>query len=95
MEGYISIRSTPGARSGRAPPSRFMTALRDGTAKTVALRDGELISDGWRDRLRDCRRSVRGRMIIAGIAAIVVIAVVGWLGFSEWGRRNAALRDVV
>ena len=91
--GYISIRSRP-SRSEVAAAERAYAALRDGTAKHLALRDGELIANRRRDRLLDAFRSVGVRMTFAAFGAFAVLALVGWLGFSGMASSNAVLRTV-
>ena len=93
VTGYISIRSRP-SRAAIAAAEQAYAALRDGGAGGIALRDGELISSGWRASLSDGCRSVRWRMIFAAITAFVVIAAIGWLGFSGMASSNAVLRKV-
>jgi methyl-accepting chemotaxis protein/aerotaxis receptor len=93
LTGYISIRSTP-ARAAVAAAEQAYAAIRNGTAKGITLRDGELVADGWRERLRDIWRSVRGRMAAAAVTTLLVVAAVGWLGFSGMASSNAVLRSV-
>jgi methyl-accepting chemotaxis protein/aerotaxis receptor len=93
ITGYISIRSRP-ARAAVAAAEQAYAALRNGTAKGIGLRDGELVAHGRRDRLLDVWRSVRGRMAAAAITAFLVVAAVGWLGFSGMASSNAVLRSV-
>jgi aerotaxis receptor len=91
--GYISIRSRP-SRDAVAAAEQTYRAIREGTAKDVMLRDGELVAHGSRARLLDLWRSVAGRMAFAALAAFLVIAAVGWLGFSGMMSSNIALRNV-
>jgi methyl-accepting chemotaxis protein/aerotaxis receptor len=93
LTGYISIRSRPTPAAVAAAESAY-AALRNGTAKGIALRDGELIAHGWRARLLDRCGSLRGRMLIAAAAACVVIAAVAWLGFSGMAASNRVLQRV-
>jgi methyl-accepting chemotaxis protein/aerotaxis receptor len=93
VTGYISIGSRP-SRAAIAAAEQAYAAFREGRASGIALRDGELISDGWRASLSDGCRSVRWRMIFAAITAFLVIAAVGWLGFSGMASSNAVLRKV-
>ena len=91
--GYISIRSKPD-RAEVAAAEKAYAAIRTGTAKGIALRDGELVSSGVRTRFRDIRRSVRGRAGFAVAAAFLVIAAVGGLGFFGMAATNAVLKHV-
>jgi aerotaxis receptor len=93
ITGYISIRSRP-SRASITAVGQAYAAFRGGTAATIALRDGEVISRGWRASLLDGCRSVRWRMIFAAATAFVVIAAIGWLGFSGMASSNAVLRKV-
>jgi len=93
VTGYISIRSRP-SRAAVAAAEKVYAALGDGTAKGVALRDGEIVPHGSRSRLLDLWRSVRGRIAFASFAALLVIVAVGWLGFSGMASSNGALRKV-
>jgi aerotaxis receptor len=93
VTGYISIRSRP-TRAAVAAAEQTYAAIRNGTAKGIALRDGEVIPNGPRDRLLDACRSLRGRMCVAAALACVVIAVVAWLGFSGMAASNGVLRQV-
>jgi PAS domain S-box-containing protein len=93
ITGYISIRSRP-ARAAIAAAETTYAALRNGTAKGIALRDGELVPDGLRSRLLDACRSVRGRLAFVAITAMLVITAVGWLGFTGMASSNAVLQSV-
>jgi aerotaxis receptor len=93
VTGYISIRSRP-ARAAIAAAERAYAAIRAGTAKGIALRDGELVPHGfWRPVLDACR-SLRGRMIFAGLTAFLVIALLGWLGFSGMAAATDVSRQI-
>ena len=70
MTGYISIRSRP-TREAVAVAEQAYAAIRNGTAKGIGLRDGELVADGLFHRLLDRCRSLRGRMTLA--AAIILM----------------------
>jgi PAS domain S-box-containing protein len=93
VTGYISIRSKP-ARSAVAAAEKAYTALRNGTAHNIGLRDGELISNGVRNRVLDLFRSVRGRLAVAALASLLGMAAIGWLGFSGMASSNEVLRSV-
>ena len=88
---YISIRSRP-TRAAVAAAETAYREIRDGTARHIALRDGELVPDGLHDRLLDWYRSLRGRMTLAAAVALLSIAVMGWIAFSGtavWPNRDA------
>jgi methyl-accepting chemotaxis protein/aerotaxis receptor len=93
VTGYISIRSKP-TRAQTDNAEKAYAAIRAGTAKNVTLADGELIKTGRRAWLAEWAQSVRGRLAAVGIAALLTIALVGWLGFGGMARSNSALRHV-
>jgi methyl-accepting chemotaxis protein/aerotaxis receptor len=93
VTGYISIRSKP-SREAVAVAEEAYARLRNGQAKGIGLRDGELISVGWRIWLLEAWRSVSGRMIAAVTATCLVLAAVGTLGFSGMAASNRVLRQV-
>ncbi len=93
VTGYISIRSKPtGAQVAKA--TRAYAALREGSAPTMALRDGELVERTWRSRFADVKNSVIGRLAAVAAAAMLLVVTVGWLGFSGMGASNDVLRHV-
>ena len=93
ITGYISIRSKP-TRAQVAAADQAYTAMREGKAKHLDLRAGELVKRGWRPAMADAACSVLGRMAGVAMAAIVVIVAVGWLGFSGMAASNDVLRQV-
>ena len=93
VTGYISIRSRP-TRKAIAAAEQTYAAIRAGTAHSDTLRDGEVVSRGRRQRLLELFRSVHGRMTMAVVVAVLVIGVIGWLGFSGMAASNAMLREV-
>ncbi len=93
VTGYISIRSKPTA-AGVATATTAYAALRNGSARGIALRDGEVVADGLRSRVLDAWRSIAGRLAFAVAAAFIVVAAIGWLGFSGMAASNEALRRV-
>ena len=93
ITGYISIRSKP-TRAQIASADQAYTAIREGRAKRIALRAGELVQRGWRTAMVDAAHSVLGRMVGVAIAAVAVIVAVGWLGFSGMAASNDVLRHV-
>jgi methyl-accepting chemotaxis protein/aerotaxis receptor len=93
VSGYISIRSKP-TRAAVAAAEQAYAALRNGTARGIGLRDGELVPTGFRNRCMEAWQSVRGRLILAVLAAFLVIAAVGSLGLSGMAASNAVLRQV-
>jgi aerotaxis receptor len=93
VTGYISIRSRP-TREQVAGTEQAYAAIRAGTAKNVALRDGELVRQGWRPKLTEQARSVRGRLAAAMLAAVLLTLAVGWLGFDGMAVSNGVLHDV-
>ncbi len=93
VTGYISIRSKP-TRAAVAAAERAYAAIRDGSAKGIGLRDGELISNDLRSRMLDVCRSVAGRLALAAITTFLVIVAVGWLGISGMASSNAVLKSV-
>nr|WP_294503189.1 methyl-accepting chemotaxis protein [uncultured Rhodopila sp.] len=93
VTGYISIRSKPTAAAVAAAEAAY-AALRGGAAHGITLRDGEVVTHGLRSRLLDAWRSVAGRLAFAVAAAFLLVAAVGWLGFSGMAASNGALRQV-
>jgi aerotaxis receptor len=93
VTGYISIRSKP-TRDAIAAAEQAYAALRNGTAKRIGLRDGELIADSLSGRILDRCRSLRGRMTMAAAIILMIVGGVGWLGFSGMAASNAVLRNV-
>jgi methyl-accepting chemotaxis protein/aerotaxis receptor len=93
VTGYISIRSKP-TRAQVAAGEQAYRALREGTARNVELRDGELVQRGWRTTLSDTWNSVLGHLAAVTMAAALVIGAVGWLGFSGMATSNDVLRQV-
>jgi aerotaxis receptor len=93
VTGYISIRSRP-TRASIVAADQAYTALRNGPARHIAMRDGELVPSGFRSRTLDGSRSLSGRMTLAASVAFVVIATFAWLGFSGMAASNAVLRQV-
>ena len=93
IAGFISIRSRPG-RDQVAAAERAYAAIRNGTGRGFGLRDGAIVRTGWRPALTDVLQSLFGRLAAAAIAAVLIIAGVGWLGFSGMAVSNDGLRHV-
>jgi methyl-accepting chemotaxis protein/aerotaxis receptor len=93
IAGYISIRSKP-TRAQIDAAEHAYTAIREGNAKRLELRAGELVKRGWRPTLADAGRSVLGRIMGVALAAVLIVAAVGWLGFSGMAASNDVLRKV-
>jgi aerotaxis receptor len=93
VTGYISIRSKP-TREAVAAAEQAYSALRNGTAKGIGLRDGELVADGLLSRLTDRCRSLRGLITLAAAIVLMIVAGIGWLGFSGMAASNTVLRNV-
>jgi aerotaxis receptor len=93
VTGYISIRSKP-TRAQTDTAEKAYAAIRAGTAKNVALVDGELTKTGRSAWLAQWIQSVMGRLVAVGVAALLTIALTGWLGFGGMARSNSALRHV-
>jgi methyl-accepting chemotaxis protein/aerotaxis receptor len=93
VTGYISIRSKPD-RAAVAAADAAYAAIRAGTARGIGLRDGELVETGWRRRLAERLASLRGRFALMGAAALLVILVVGGLGFAGMTTANQRLGRV-
>jgi aerotaxis receptor len=79
VTGYISIRSKP-TRAQIAAADTAYAAIRAGTAKGIALADGEVVRSGLRAWAAGWARSISGRLLVLVIAAVLGIGVVGWLG---------------
>jgi aerotaxis receptor len=93
VTGFISIRSRP-SRAQVATAEQTYTAIRTGTAKGIALSDGEVVRSGVRAGLGDLWHAMFGRLLAVTIAAVLVILAVGWLGFAGMASSNDALRHV-
>jgi aerotaxis receptor len=93
VTGYISIRSKP-SRAQVASAEQTYAAIRTGTARGIALSDGEVVRSGARADLGDLWQAVSGRLLAVTVAAMLVILAVGWLGFSGMASSNDALRHV-
>jgi aerotaxis receptor len=93
VTGYISIRSKP-SRAQIDTAERSYAAIRAGTAKGITLADGELLRSGPAARLAGLAQSVTGRLLAVTVTALLVIALVGWLGFGGMVSSNATLRHV-
>ncbi len=93
VTGYISIRSKP-TRAQIDAAERSYAAIRAGTAKGIALADGEVVRSGPRAWLVEWAHSVTGRLLAVTAAALLTIASIGWLGFGGMGSSNATLRHV-
>jgi aerotaxis receptor len=93
ITGFISIRSKP-TRAQVDRAEQAYAALREGKGKHIDLRAGELVDRSWRTKVADAARSLFWRMASVAIAATVVVATVGWLGFSGMGASNEVLRHV-
>ena len=93
VTGFISIRSKP-TRAQVAAAEQTYTAIRNGTAKGIALSDGEVVRSGARAWLGALWHSVLGRLLAVTMAAVLAILTVGWLGFAGMASSNDALRHV-
>ncbi len=93
VTGYISIRSRPTAAAlGAAETDLCRLAQRLGARDHLARRGDR--GQRVRSRVLDAWRSIAGRLAFAVAAAFIVIAAVGWLGFSGMAASNGALRQV-
>ena len=93
VAGFISVRSMP-SRKDVATAEHAYTAIREGTAKGVGLRDGALVRTRWRTTIADVMNSVAGRLAGAAIAAVLLMIGLGWLGFAGMAASNGVLRHV-
>jgi PAS domain S-box-containing protein len=93
VAGFISVRSKP-SRPQIAAAERIYAALRTGTAKGIALSDGDVVRTGMRARVGVLWHSVLGRLLAVTFAAVLAIWAVGWLGFAGMAASNDALRHV-
>ena len=91
VKGYISIRSKP-TRVQVAAADRHYAAIRGGHTKGIALLDGEVVRSGALAWLAGWAHSVVGRLLAVTVAALLAIALVGWLGFGGMADSNDALR---
>jgi methyl-accepting chemotaxis protein/aerotaxis receptor len=93
VTGFISIRSKPTSDEVVAAEQAY-AAMGAGTARHIALRNGELVKQDWRTVLADTMRSVFGRMTCMAMATVLVVLAVGWLGFAGMAASNAVLSNV-
>ena len=91
--GYLSLRSVPGREAVRNAEDTYR-AIREGRARGIGLRDGELVRTGWRDRLREAVNSIATRMMAAVMVVVAVLLLIGWIGYSGMDSSHAALRTV-
>jgi len=70
VTGYISIRSKP-TRAQIDAAERSYAAIRAGTAKGIALADGEVVRSGPGAWLGDWAHSVTGRLLAVTAAALL------------------------
>ena len=93
VTGFISIRSKP-SRAQVAAAEQTYTAIRTGTAKGIALSDGEVVRSGVHASLSGLWHAVSGRLLAVTVVAMLAILAAGWLGFSGMASSNDALRHV-
>jgi PAS domain S-box-containing protein len=93
VTGYISIRSKP-TRAQIDHAERAYAAIRAGTAKGIALDDGEVVRSGLFARASGWAHSVLGRLLAVTVAALFAVLIVGWLGFGGMAGSNTALQHV-
>ena len=70
VSGYISIRCKP-TRAQIATAEHAYTAIRNGTAKGIALSDGEVVRSGARAWIGALWHSVVGRLLAVTMAAVL------------------------
>jgi len=93
VAGFISVRSKP-SREDVAAAEQAYAAIGNDTAKGIGLCDGTLVRTGWRTRVADVVNSIAGRLAGAAIAAVLLMAALGWLGFAGMAASNDMLRRV-
>ena len=77
-----------------AAAEQTYTAIRNGTAKGIALSEGEVVRSGVHASLSGLWHAVSGRLLAVTVVAMLAILAVGWLGFSGMASSNDALRHV-
>ena len=77
------------------PPNKSTPPCGTGRGAEFGLREGAIVRTGWRPALTDVLQSLFGRLAAAAIAAVLIIAGVGWLGFSGMAVSNDGLRHCV
>ncbi|MGE0221818.1 MAG: methyl-accepting chemotaxis protein [Acetobacteraceae bacterium] len=93
ITGFISIRSKP-TKEQTDKAEKSYAALRNGTAKGIALRDGELVASSVMTSMAEFGRSVAGRLSAAVLASVLALMLVAWLGFAGMSASNGALQHV-
>ena len=89
-EGYMSVRSKP-ARPDADEADTLYRKMREGHAKGVSIRQGEVIRKGWSDPMGALRRlPIRRRVTAATLTAAVLSLGVGAIGWSEATRLAGA-----
>jgi aerotaxis receptor len=93
IAGYISIRSKPTRAQINAAEKAYET-IRNGTDKSLGVKDGQVVSDSLSFRLSRYMGSVKGRlatMVAAMIALMVAVASITLVGLAD---SNESLRTV-
>jgi aerotaxis receptor len=86
----MSVRSKP-ERADVDEADALYRRMREGLAKGVSLRQGEVVRKGWSDPMGGLRRlPIRGRVIAATLTAAVLSLGVGTFGWAEATRLAGA-----
>jgi len=92
-EGYMSVRSKP-ERSDVDEADALYRSMREGLARGVSIRQGEVVRKGWSDPMGGLRRlPIRSRVIAATSTAAVLsvgIGAVGWVEATRLASASAA-----
>ncbi|MDM0037370.1 methyl-accepting chemotaxis protein [Variovorax sp. J22P271] len=89
-EGYMSVRSKP-ERADVGQADTLYRKLREGLAKGVSIRQGEVVRRGWSDPMGGLRRlPIRSRVTAVTLTAAVLSLGVGAVGWSEAARLAGA-----
>lgn len=91
--GYLSLRTVPEREAVRGAEEAYR-AFREGRARGIGLRDGELVRVGWRSWLAETANSIGARMLASVMAVVAVLLLVGWVGYGGMSASHEALRTV-
>ncbi len=92
LKGFISIRARP-SRQRVAEAEAAYARLREGD-KTLGLRDGQIVQNGWRAALAERWASVTGRLTVLFVTLVVGIVMTGATGLLGMAASNESLRTV-
>jgi methyl-accepting chemotaxis protein/aerotaxis receptor len=93
VTGFISVRQRP-SETERARAEAAYPAMAAGRGAAFALRDGEILRRGWRNRLATFHHSVTMRILGAVAVMALALLLVGGMSLDGMRDSNDALRGV-